>query len=178
MRRRTVRRGALAAGAAALLATVACEAAQESARAADVGATAPAYAATTLAGDSASLAALRGRAVLLNVWATWCHPCREEIPVLQALHERHAGDGLEVVGVSIDVSSERAAVGEFVQEFAMTYPVWLDPEGRVTNAFPAVGVPATFLIDREGTVRWRKIGPIAENDTSLARVLDEVLTAG
>ena len=166
------------AAAALLLATAACDAAQQAARAADVGATAPDYAAVTLDGDSASLAALRGRAVLLNVWATWCHPCREEIPVLQALHERHAAEGLEVVGVSIDVASEREAVGEFVREFSMTYPVWLDPEGLVSNAFPAVGVPATYLIDPEGTVRWRKIGPIAENDTTLARVLDEVLPAG
>jgi len=172
-------RRARGAGLALLLAALAAcgGAAGDRLQPVEVGKPAPAYSATTLAGDSVSLASLRGRVVLLNIWATWCHPCREEIPVLQALHERHAAEGLEVVGVSIDVASEREAVGEFVREFAMTYPVWLDPEGRVSNAFPAVGVPATFLIDPQGTVRWRKIGPIAENDTSLARALDEVLPA-
>ena len=168
----------LGAAAAAILAAAASDASGEAGRVAEIGAPAPDYAATTLAGDSASLAGLRGRPVLLNVWATWCAPCREEVPVLQALHARHADAGLAVVGVSIDVSSEREAVAEFVDEFGVTYPVWLDPDGRVTAAFPAMGIPATYLVDRAGTVRWRKIGPIAEGDTSLARALEAVLPTG
>jgi DsbE subfamily thiol:disulfide oxidoreductase len=143
----------------------------------EVGQPAPAYASTTLAGDSASLAALRGQPVLLNVWATWCHPCRTEIPELQALHERYAPRGLRVVGVSIDVGGEDAAVRDFVQEFGMTYDVWRDPDGRVSNLFSTIGVPDTYLIDGEGVIRWMHLGPIRTGDTTLVRAIEEAVEA-
>src|SRR5687768_8953531 len=88
-----------------------------------VGAPAPVYATETLAGDSIALADLRGKVVLLNVWATWCHPCREEIPELQALHAKHRDAGLEVVGVSIDGGGSEDAIRSFMRDFEMTYPV-------------------------------------------------------
>lgn len=141
----------------------------------EVGRPAPAYAATTLAGDSASLAALHGQPVLLNVWATWCHPCRTEIPELQALHQRYAARGLQVVGVSIDVGGEDDAVRDFVQEFGMTYPVWRDPDGRVSNVFSTVGVPDTYLIDRDGVIRWMHLGPIRTGDTTLVRAIEDAI---
>jgi cytochrome c-type biogenesis protein len=122
-----------------------------------------------------SLASLRGRVVLLNIWATWCHPCREEIPVLQALHERNAARGLEVVGVSVDAGGEDEAVAEFARDYRMTYPAWRDPDGRVSTLFAAVGVPATYLVGRDGTLLWRKVGPIAADDPQLARALEEAL---
>ncbi len=161
----------VACGAAMLAGCVATD----QAPAGTVGAPAPAYSAVTLDGDSTSLAELRGRAVLLNVWATWCHPCRTEIPVLQALYEERREQGLEIVGVSIDAGSEDAAVRAFVREFGMTFPVWRDPDSRVTTLFAALGVPATYLIDREGTLVWKKIGPVEEGDPELERRLGEVL---
>jgi len=141
----------------------------------DVGLPVPAYSAVSLAGDSVSLAALRGKVVLLNVWATWCHPCRDEIPELQAMHEKYAARGLELIGVSVDTESADDAIRAFMRDFRMTYPVWRDPAERVSAQFHIVGVPATFLIDREGVLRWRKTGPIQPGDTTLARVLDEAL---
>lgn len=141
----------------------------------DIGAPVPAYAAASLAGDSVSLAALRGKVVLLNVWATWCHPCRDEIPELQALHERYAARGLELVGVSVDAESADDAIRAFMHDFRMTYPVWRDPGERVSAQFHVVGVPATFLIDREGVLRWRKTGPIQPGDATLVRALEEAL---
>ncbi|MGK2935262.1 MAG: TlpA family protein disulfide reductase [Gemmatimonadaceae bacterium] len=141
----------------------------------DIGAPVPAYAAASLAGDSVSLAALRGKVVLLNVWATWCHPCRDEIPELQALHERYAARGLELVGVSVDAESADGAIRSFMHDFRMTYPVWRDPGERVSAQFHIVGVPATFLIDREGVLRWRKTGPIQPGDATLAAALEEAL---
>ena len=141
----------------------------------DIGAPAPAYAAASLAGDSVSLAALRGKVVLLNVWATWCHPCRDEIPELQALHERYGARGLELVGVSVDAESADEAIRAFTRDFRMTYPVWRDPAERVSAQFHVVGVPATFLIDREGVLRWRKTGPIQPGDASLVGALEEAL---
>jgi peroxiredoxin len=140
-----------------------------------VGAPAPAYRTVSLTGDSVSLASLRGKPVLLNVWATWCHPCRDEIPALQALHERYKARGLELIGVSIDVDGADEAIREFMRDFRMTYPIWRDPDERVSTEFLVVGVPATFLIDRNGVLRWRKTGPIEPGDTSLVAALERTL---
>lgn len=146
-------------------------------RAAEIGRPAPLYRTISLEGDSVSLDALRGRVVLLNVWATWCHPCRDEIPILQALHERHAARGLALVGVSVDARGEEATIREFARDFRMTYPLWLDPDERVQSTFFAIGVPATFLIDRAGVLRWRHVGPVRANDTTLLRELERALAA-
>ena len=141
----------------------------------EVGAPAPSYRTTSLDGDSVSLAEQRGKVVLLNVWATWCHPCRREIPELQAIHERYQARGLELVGVSVDADGSDDAIRAFMQEFQMTFPVWRDPDERVSAQFLVIGVPATFLIDREGVLQWRKTGPIAPNDTSLASAIERAL---
>jgi peroxiredoxin len=143
----------------------------------EIGQAAPSYRAISLTGDSVALEQARGRVVLLNVWATWCHPCREEIPILQALHERYAARGLELVGVSVDARGEEKTIREFARDFEMTYPLWLDPDERVQSTFLAIGVPATFLIDRAGMLRWRHIGPVRANDTTLLREIERALGA-
>ena len=145
------------------------------ARPPEIGKPAPDYRAISLAGDSVSLTRARGRVVLLNVWATWCHPCREEIPILQAFHERYASRGLELVGVSVDARGEEDTIRQFANDFGMTYPIWLDPDERVQSTFLAIGVPATFLIDRSGVLRWRHIGPVHADDSTLARELERAL---
>jgi thiol-disulfide isomerase/thioredoxin len=124
------------------------------------------------------LETLRGRPVLLNVWATWCHPCRDEIPELQRLYERYRGRGLELVGVSVDAAGDNEAVREFMRRYGMTYPVWRDPGERVSAAFLVVGVPATFLIDRGGVLRWKKTGPIALEDSTLTAAIERALVSG
>ncbi len=140
-----------------------------------IGAPAPQYAAVTLDGDSTSLAARRGKVVLLNIWATWCHPCREELPVLQRLHESTAARGLELIGVSVDAAGESAKVRQFATEFGLTYQIWLDPSERVSTVFLAPGVPASYLIGRDGTLRWRHVGPLKDGDPVLAAALEAAL---
>lgn len=141
----------------------------------EVGAPAPAYATVSLDGDSVSLASLRGKVVLFNIWATWCHPCRDEIPELRAIHAKYRDRGLELVGVSVDADGTDDAIRGFMNEFQMTYPVWRDPDERVSTRFLAIGVPATYLIDRQGILRWRKTGPIAPNDTALSAAIERAL---
>lgn len=158
----------------ALVAAVACTLDRQ-ARPPEIGQPAPAYRTISLTGDSVSLDQAHGRVLLLNVWATWCHPCRQEIPILQALHERYAVRGLELVGVSVDARGEEETIREFARDFRMTYPLWLDPDERVQSTFLAIGVPATFLIDREGVLRWRHVGPVRANDTTLVRELERAL---
>jgi cytochrome c-type biogenesis protein len=143
----------------------------------DIGQRAPRYAATTLAGDSVSTRALEGKVVLLNIWATWCAPCRAEIPYLQSLYEQHRADGLEIVGVSVDARGQDAAIRDFAQEFRMTYPIWRDPDERVQSLYMALGVPSSYLIDRAGVLRWRRLGTIRESDTTLAHTLARALAA-
>lgn len=141
----------------------------------EIGAPAPGYRTVSLAGDSVSLAAHRGKVVLFNVWATWCHPCRDEIPELQAIHVMYQPRGLELIGVSVDSDGSDDAIRTFMTDFRMTYPVWRDPDERVSSQFLVVGVPATFLIDREGVLRWRKTGPIQPNDPSLTAAIEAAL---
>ena len=141
----------------------------------DVGHPVPAYRAVSLAGDSVSLAGQRGKVVLLNVWATWCHPCREEIPELRELHTKYMARGLEVVGVSVDADGNDDGIKAFMKDFDMTYPIWRDPDERVSTQFLVIGVPATFLIDKQGVLRWRKTGPIQPGDTTLKAAIERAL---
>jgi len=141
----------------------------------DVGRPAPSYHAVSVKGDSVSLEELRGKPVLLNVWATWCHPCRDEIPELQRIYERYRERGLKLVGVSVDAAGHDDAIGAFARRYGMTYPVWRDPDETVSATFLVVGVPATFLIDRNGVLRWKKTGPIARSDTTLVVEIERTL---
>jgi cytochrome c-type biogenesis protein len=144
-------------------------------RGAEVGAAAPEYAALTLAGDSVQLSDLEGTVVLLNVWATWCVPCREEIPALQTLYEQHSARGFEIVGVSIDGPGEIENVRTFAEGFNVTYTIWYDPADAVGATFQTIGVPTTFLLDRDGVVLWRHMGPVTVDDPGLNEALERAL---
>lgn len=141
----------------------------------EVGLPAPSYATLSLDGDSVSLMRQRGKVVLLNIWATWCHPCRTEIPELRQIHARYKDRGLELIGVSVDSDGTDEAVRSFMKDFQMTFPIWRDPEERISTRFLAVGVPATFLIDRKGILRWRMTGPIPPGDSSLTAAIELAL---
>ncbi|HSG06974.1 MAG TPA: TlpA disulfide reductase family protein [Longimicrobiales bacterium] len=140
-----------------------------------VGSEAPAYGGTTLAGDSVALDGFRGQVVLLNLWATWCAPCRHETPFLEALFKERKEQGLTIVGVSMDTGDARDQVAEFVQEFSVTYPILLDPQMRGMDLYRVLGLPASFLIDRDGTLRWMRIGPVAEDDQDFLNALESTL---
>ncbi len=140
-----------------------------------VGAPAPSYAAEKEDGTPIALADLEGEVVLLNIWATWCKPCRQEIPALETLHQRHRAAGLVVAGVSIDVDEDRKKVAEFAAALGASYAMWYDPEDRVSTTFLALGVPASYLIGRDGTLRWRHVGPITAEDGALNAALRAAL---
>lgn len=135
---------------------------------------APEVAGATLAGDTLTLSELEGSPVLLNLWATWCPPCREEMPYFEELRGAYADSGLRIVGVSVDGRSARDQVVQFTSEVGITYDIVLDPRGRSMDAYQAVGLPATFLIDTAGIIRLARYGPVSEADTAFHRVLDEL----
>lgn len=122
--------------------------------------TMPQYDYVSLTGEPLSAESLRGKVVLVNFWATWCLPCRVEMPALDAMHRRHADSGFVVVGLAVDrVSTE--AVRAFVAERGVSYPIaHVGPEAEA--AFGGVqGYPMSFLLDRTGRIRHRVIGPVA-----------------
>lgn len=154
----------------------ACDAPKRGGRVA-VGKEAPAYAAETLDGEREALSRMRGKPVLLNVWATWCHPCRQEIPALEQLHRTYGPRGLQVIGVSIDQGDQQQGIREFMQEFGASYPVWLDPDGEVQTVFSTMGVPNTFLIGPNGEVLWKHVGPVTADNPELVRLIEQSLPA-
>ena len=113
-----------------------------------------------LDGREVSLSDFQGKVVLINFWATWCAPCRAEIPDLQAAYETHQGAGFVVLGVNVEES--RAAVEPFVAEFGMTYPVLFDETGQLLKQYRAIGLPMSILVDEEGLIQARHTGYLTE----------------
>lgn len=138
-----------------------------------VGQAMPPYKAELLDGKPFDIAAERGNVVFLNLWATWCGPCRYEIPELQKLHLQYASQGFKVVGVSLDEGG-KDAVQQFVSEHSMGYPVALDPDGKLANVFQTTVIPTSVLIDRNGKIVWKKYGAITVDD-ELRQALEKAL---
>ncbi len=140
----------------------------------EVGQSVGEYSALELDGSKFELGSRRGKVVLLNLWATWCGPCRYEIPELETLHKRYASRGFEVIGVSVDeVGAE--AVKSFVEEQKMTYPVVLDPEGKLANVLQTSMLPTSVLVDRNGKIVWKKVGAIEPQDLELESAIVKAL---
>ena len=120
---------------------------------------APELTLTNLEGNPASLADYRGKVVLVNLWATWCPPCKEEMPALESFHRKHAGDGFTIV--AINDGDPTADVVQFVKDYGLTFPVWLDPTYVATEkAFKTLNLPSSFVIDRSGQIVLSWVGGI------------------
>lgn len=146
---------------------------------ADAGTAAPAYRAATLDGDTVALADLRGRVVLLNVWATWCPPCVREMPALQRLYERYHERGLEVVAVSVDTqlpgTSGASGIAEFASDLGLTFRILHDPSGTVERTFNVPALPVTIVITRDGHIHERVLGERAWDEPRYAAQIEELL---
>ena len=118
------------------------------------------------------LAAQPGRPVVINFWASWCPPCRVEAPLLESVWRLYGERDVAFVGVNIQDTEEEAAA--YLDEFGITYPNGMDADGRITIDYGVIGLPVTFFVERDGTVRRRWVGPIGEAEL-LARV-DELVT--
>jgi peroxiredoxin len=125
-----------------------------------IGSNAPDFRAVALADDSTTkgIGDYRGEVVLLNIWATWCAPCRVEMPSMQQLHTTLAPKGLRIVAVSVDDPGTRDRIAAFTQEFGLTFEILHDAPGRIQRDYQTTGVPETFIIGRDGRVRRRIIG--------------------
>ena len=141
----------------------------------ETGSLAPDFTGAALDGREISFSDFRGEAVLVNFWATWCAPCREEIPVLAAIDGARHDDSLRVVGVSLDSPESRDRVLEVVEEAKIPYMILLDAEGQAAGRFGVTVLPASFLFDRRGLLVWKRAGLIRKNDAELEAAIEEAL---
>ena len=126
-----------------------------------VGSPAPDFVLEDLAGNRVRLSDFRGKTVVLNFWATWCPPCRAEMPDFQATFEqRRPRDDFVVLAVDRLAEDDRAAVERFVEDFGLAFPVLLDATDEVVRHYGVPGLPSTFFIDRDGVLRARNLGPV------------------
>jgi peroxiredoxin len=118
---------------------------------------APDFKLKSLEGEDLVLSELKGRVVVVNFWATWCGPCRVEIPHLKSLYEKYNSEGLEIIGISLDRGGERV-VKPYVEKHEIKYPITMGNMEVVSKYGGIEGVPTTFIIDREGNIRYKWVG--------------------
>jgi len=123
-----------------------------------VGLPAPTFTFPGLDGKKVSLNDFKGKVVFVNIWATWCPPCREEMPSMEKLYQELKGKDFEILAVSIDALGA-TAVAPFMKEYKLISPALLDPEGTIKNLHGTTGVPESFVIGKEGIIEEIVIGP-------------------
>jgi cytochrome c biogenesis protein CcmG/thiol:disulfide interchange protein DsbE len=142
-----------------------------------VGSKAPQFHAATV--DSAprtqTLADYKGQVVLLNIWGTFCLPCRDEMPAIEKLHQAMGAQGLKVVAISIDDPGFEQKIRAFVKEFGLTFQILYDPSGKIVNDYQTTGVPETFVIARDGVIRKKVIGASDWNSATNRAVISQLL---
>jgi peroxiredoxin len=137
---------------------------------------APDFTLPDLNGRTLRLSALQGNVIFLNLWTTWCPPCREEMPAMQLLHNRMRGKDFVMLAVSQDEKG-RAAVEPFVREMGITFPVLIDPEARLSHLYGVTGYPETFVIDRNGQVIRHIVGPDRWDTEAAYRYFSDLVDA-
>jgi peroxiredoxin len=113
---------------------------------------APDFALKSDSGENLRLSELRGEVVLINFWASWCGPCRQEMPILNELHEQYQDMGFTVLGVNVEENSAQAR--KLLEDMPVTFPVLFDTDSKVSRQYDVVAMPSTVLVDRDGNVRY------------------------
>jgi len=145
------------------------------ARAADIlpGQPAPEFTLKSLKDKNLSLKELRGQVVMINFWATWCGPCRQEIPALNTLYEKYRDTGFVLLGVNVD--SESANAIQMVSRLKTTYPILFDADKRASMLYQVSAMPTTILIDRDGKVRYIQKGYVTGIENKYQAQIRELL---
>lgn len=139
-----------------------------------VGDPAPDFSLQTLAGENLSLAEFNGKPVLINYWASWCQPCRVEMPEIETAYQTYKNQGLVVLGINDTHQDDLAEVKSFVNELKLSFPILLDQTGEVTESrYGVIGLPTSVFIDRQGVIRFIQIGAMttAQLENNLKTIL-------
>jgi len=144
----------------------------------ELGSKAPDFTAFTI--DSTpkikTLADYRGRVLMINVWATWCLPCRVEMPSIEALHKAYGPKGLKIVAVSIDDPGTEPAIRAFAKQYGLTFEILHDPKGAITQAYDISGYPETFIVGRDGIIRKKLMTATDWNSPDARALVHRLLT--
>lgn len=128
----------------------------------------------SLDGTKLTLSSLKGKVVLLNFWATWCPPCREEIPSMMKLNEKMAGKPFQMVAISIDEGGA-SAVKDFFKESGFKLPAYNDPEAKAGKLYGITGVPESFLIDKNGIIVKKVVGPMPWDSAEAVSFIENMM---
>lgn len=136
------------------------------------GFAAPDFTLDKLDGGQVTLSELRGHPVVLNLWASWCLPCRKEMPAIEKAYRQHKDAGLIVIGLNLTSQDSVSDVRAFVEELGLTFPIVLDRDGGVSQRYQLLGLPSTFFIDRKGVIRSVAVGGPMSEATIQANIED------
>ena len=139
----------------------------------DKGTRLPEFGAKDLTGKPVSLGSLKGKVVIVDFWATWCAPCKEEMPVLERLYKKYKDKGLVVVGVSVD--EEAGNVGPFIKKMKVSFPIVHDAGHKVADRFKPPKMPSSYVVDRKGIVRYIHEGFHAKDAAALEKEVAALL---
>lgn len=141
----------------------------------DMKVQAPDFTLKSASGENLRLSEQRGKVILLNFWASWCGPCRQEMPILNRLHNQYADLGFMVIGLNVDMKTDKAM--DYLKQTPVDFPVLFDPDSQVSELYRVSAMPSTALIDRDGQVRFihagYKAGDEAEYEATLKKLLRE-----
>lgn len=141
-----------------------------------IGSQAPAFRVKELGATTyRTLDDYKGKVVLLNVWATWCPPCRAEMPSIEQLYQQYGSRGLNVVAVSVDDAVSEDSIRAFARDLGLTFPILHDPTGKIEEVYQTTGYPETFVIGRDGVIRKKWIGAADWNDQGNRALIAQLL---
>lgn len=141
----------------------------------EVGYLAPDFTLTSLDGKMVHLSDFRGKkGIFINFWATWGPPCPLEMPTLEKVYQEYQSRGLEILAISID-AGPKSAVKNFIKKFRLTFPVLLDPEMEVMALYRLFSIPASFLVDKQGMIRFKELGYRDWTNPESRKMLEETL---
>jgi peroxiredoxin len=125
---------------------------------------APDFTLTTLDGKKVQLSDLKGKKIIVNFWATWCPPCKAEMPHMQNYYEDFAKDeNVEILAVNLTNGDKVESVQNFVEDYGLTFPIPMDVEGKVGETYQAITIPTSYMIDTKGRIQNKIVGPMDEN---------------
>jgi peroxiredoxin len=125
---------------------------------------APNFELTTLAGETVQLSDYKGKKVILNFWATWCPPCKAEMPHMQNFYEKNKGNDIEIIAVNLtSMDKGKTEIENFVKEYGLTFDIPLDEEGTIGAQYQAFSIPTSYIIDSKGIITKKIIGPMDED---------------
>lgn len=140
-----------------------------------IGAKAPEIELNGLNGESVRLGDHKGSIVLVNFWATWCEPCKEELPRLESLHQKYKDQGFVVLGVNLDIKRDQRRARALVERLGLSFPIALDPEQTIPPRYQPSKMPSSYLIDALGNIRFKHEGYRAGDEEKLDEAIQRLL---